>query len=273
MQHDSMGGATPLRLMGWLLACTWLAVACGGGGSPAPASAEFVPLAQDTSLPGEERAVRLAVAGPQGERLEGVRVEFSTAAGHGSVAPESAFTTADGVATSRWTLGSSDVARQFVTARVAGLAPVQMGVDVAALGLAVQDLRAAASQNIRCTTDMKSVPVDALACTRPISELKLQVSGSAANSAFGHASGTLRCANVRIALRPLLRGTQVTVTLRWQQGQAASVQVDGQPAGTAEVELVPFVAGGSLELSAGGCGVDNFHFGDIRIADFAFWAD
>lgn len=255
----------------WLAAVVWL-VACGGA-APPPASADFVQRDDDTSLPGEARPVRLRVSGPAGQPLEGVEVEFAAGSGSGSVSPALAYSGPDGIALAQWTLGSEASSPQRLQAKVAPLAAVELAVPVAPLGLRVQGLRVFARQEGRCAVDSKSVAVTGPACSQPLRELKLEVRGSRFRSAFGEASALLRCANIEVRLDALLRGIDTPVTLRWRSGGTATAVEAGGATVPAEVVERPFSAGGSLDLEARGCGPDNFHIGDMSIADLAFWAD
>jgi hypothetical protein len=203
----------------------------------------------------------------------GIGVEFVPVLGSGFASPPIAPTDAAGTANAIWPLGPEAGAAQRLEARVSGLAPAVAAVEVAPLLCDAVGLEAAAAQNIQCAEDSKVYPIPEPACAAPLSELKLEIRGTAQHSAFGSATGTLRCANVEIPLDPLLGGASTAVTVVWREGAPAIVSVGGAIAGTATVTVHPDLAPGTVSLRAAACGADNFHYGRITVDELRMWGD
>ncbi len=255
-----------------VLALGLLCGACGkDDGPPPPISVVFVPRVGETALPGVERPVSVRVLDAGQNGIVGVSVDFTPVLGSGRVAPATAVTDDAGIASTIWTLGPESGASQTLEARVIGADPAVLVVEVAPLAFHATNLRAHAFQEGPCASDVQVIPIPGPACSKLPSELKAEIRGTIAHSAFGSAAATLRCANLEVPLSPLLRGESTVVTLLWFNGTSATVFIDGTLAGTASTVIHPDVSAGRVHMTATGCGADNFHFGDVSIAEISLW--
>lgn len=96
---------------------------CGGGGTEPPGAPEHLLLMSGDAQTGSVGAqlpqpLTVKVTDSKGRGVPGVPVDFSVSSLGGSVTPTSASTNADGVASSRWTLGTFVNSSMRVTAQV-----------------------------------------------------------------------------------------------------------------------------------------------------------
>ena len=135
VMHDALGDlhrhtratrhaqrATPIFRALSLAAATFLA-ACGSSTAPGPGKATTITIsAGDAQSAGVGTALSaplaVRVTDARGRGVPGQEVDFLVAGGGGTLAAPSATTNSNGVATDRWTLGTSITASQRVTAQL-----------------------------------------------------------------------------------------------------------------------------------------------------------
>ncbi len=202
---------------------------------------------QGTTLP-DSVAVRVADA--RGSPVEGVRVAFATADGHGSADPDSAATGADGIARTAWTLGDQPGPQSLAAAVARADGPSALAAATALTPEQTADSVEVASGNQQRARQGTALPLPV--AFRVLDDAGLPVPGARVAFATADGHGSADPDSAATGADGIARTAWTLGDQPGPQSLAAAVaRADGPSALAAATALTPEQTADSVEVASG----------------------